>query len=101
MYKVDFDQIDWQSPMVGVKHKILCRNSRCLRLVEYSDTMPPHWCERGHIGYLLEGEMEIQYENSKHLYRQGDGIFIPSGSEHKHRALILTPVAKVIFVEET
>lgn len=93
--------MEWQRPMAGVRHKILSRNNRCLRLVEYTTDMPPHWCERGHIGYMLEGEMEIQYESDKHIYREGDGIFIPSGGEHKHRAIILSPVAKVIFVEET
>ena len=101
MYKVDFDMVEWQSPMTGVRHKKLCQNNRCLRLVEYSAEMPPHWCERGHIGYLLQGEIEIEYESGKHLYREGDGIFIPSGSDHKHRAIIHSAVAKIIFVEET
>jgi hypothetical protein len=51
--------------------------------------MPPHWCEKGHYGYLIEGQMEIEYENEKIIYNPGDGIFIPDGPEHKHKGEVL------------
>gem|GEM_PF-7093559 len=31
------------------------------RLVEYSKGMPEHWCERGHLEYVLEGGMEVRF----------------------------------------
>jgi quercetin dioxygenase-like cupin family protein len=84
-YKVDFDKLTWESPIEGVRHKYIDQNNLRIRLVEYSKDMPLHWCEKGHYGYLIEGQMEIEYENSKIIYKPGDGIFIPDGPDHKHR----------------
>jgi quercetin dioxygenase-like cupin family protein len=68
-------------------------------VVEYFPDMPPHWCEKGHVGYILEGEFEIEFDNTTHVFRQGDGLFIPDGAEHRHRARVLSDVVRAIFVE--
>jgi quercetin dioxygenase-like cupin family protein len=62
--------------------------------------MTPHWCERGHYGYVIEGQMEIEYNNGKTIYNPGDGICIPDGPAHKHRGRILSEKAVVFFVEK-
>ena len=67
-YKADFDKLEWESPIEGVRHKYIDQNNLRVRLVEYSKEMPPHWCEKGHYGYLIEGQMEIEYENSRIVY---------------------------------
>lgn len=85
--------------MPGVRHKILAHGGRRLRLVEYSRELPPHWCERGHIGYVLAGDFEIQYETATETYTAGDGIFIPDGPEHKHLARTLSDRVTIVFVE--
>jgi len=51
-------------------------------------------------GYLIEGQMEIEYENSKIIYKPGDGIFIPDGPDHKHRARVISKKVLVFFVEK-
>ena len=70
-----------------------------LRLVEYSQDMPPHWCEKGHHDYLVESQMEIEVESSTIIHKPGDGIFIPDDPEHKHRGRVLSEKALVFFVE--
>ena len=100
LYKVNFKDIEWESPIEGMKCKIYRYGNQQLRIVEYTKEMLPHWCEKGHIGYLLEGKFEIEYENEKSVYQPGDGIFIPSGEKHKHKGKVLTDIAKVIFVED-
>ncbi len=99
-YKIEFDKVQWETAFQGVRHKLLVQKDLRLRLVEYSKKMPAHWCEQGHYGYLIEGNMEIEYRNSKISYKAGDGIFIPDGPDHKHRARILTEKALVFFVEK-
>ena len=99
-YKTDFNEIDWESPIEGVRHKCVDRNDLRMRLVEYSKEMAPHWCEKGHYGYLIEGQMEIEYENAKMIYKPGDGIFIPDGTEHRHRGKALTETVLVFFIEK-
>jgi len=98
-YKINFDQLEWEEPMKGVKCKIYKFGDRQIRLIEYSRKMPLHWCERGHYGYILEGTFEIEFQNRKVTYQTGDGVFIPDGKEHKHQAKVLSERVKVIFME--
>ncbi len=99
-YKADFDKLKWELPIEGVRHKYIDQNNLRIRLVEYSNEMPPHWCEKGHYGYLIEGQMEIEYEREKIIYKPGDGIFIPEGPDHRHRGKSLTERVLIFFIEK-
>ncbi|MCP5102211.1 MAG: cupin domain-containing protein [bacterium] len=99
-YKVDFEGLNWETPMKGVRYKVKKQGDRQLRLVEYTREMEPHWCEKGHTGYILEGTFEIKFTNETLIFKPGDGVFIPSGAEHKHMAKVLTEVVVTIFVED-
>jgi quercetin dioxygenase-like cupin family protein len=99
-YKIDFDNMVWEQPMDGVKCKKYVAGAKQVRLVEYSREMPPHWCDKGHYGLILEGEFELEFDGITIVYKAGDGVFIPDGEEHKHRARVLTDSVKVIFVED-
>lgn len=98
-YKIKFDSIDWETQIEGVKSKAYKHGNKQLRLVVYTKDMPPHWCEKGHYGYILEGELEIEFTNEKLIYKKGDGVFISEGAEHKHKGRALSDIVKVIFVE--
>jgi quercetin dioxygenase-like cupin family protein len=99
-YKVDFRTMPWETPMPGLRLKVHKFGGRQIRLVEYAKDLAPHWCEKGHIGYVLEGTIEVTFENSVAIYNPGDGIFIPTGEEHKHKGKVLTDVVQIIFVED-
>ncbi len=99
-YKIDFDEVEWEQPMDGVKCKIIRYGSKQIRLIEYTRKMPPHWCAKGHYGLVLDGEFEIEFQNEKQVYKSGDGVFIPDGKEHRHKGRALTESVKVIFVED-
>jgi len=71
-----------------------------LRLVEYATDMQPHWCEKGHIGYLLEGTLEIRFESGALVFNAGDGIFIPAGKDHRHTARPVSDLVRAVFVED-
>ncbi len=91
----------WESPAAGVKFKAYERDARKLRLVEFSkEFVEPDWCTKGHIGYILEGQMEIDFDREKEVFGPGDGVFIPAGQEHKHKGRALTEKVKAILVEE-
>ena len=44
-----------------------------IRMVEYSENyLADHWCEKGHIIYCLEGEMETELSSGeKYLLKKG------------------------------
>jgi quercetin dioxygenase-like cupin family protein len=98
-YKADFDKLEWEYPVAGVRHKNIDQNNVRIRLVEYSQEMPPHWCEKGHYGYVIAGQMEIEFENETVVCNSGDGIFIPDGPLHKHRGKAISEKVLVFFME--
>jgi quercetin dioxygenase-like cupin family protein len=44
--------------------------------------------------------MEIDFDGKVITLSEGDGLFIPAGEKHKHKAKALTDVVKVILVED-
>ena len=100
--KIDFDSMPWKNPAVGVRFKAYEQGGRKLRLAEFGmEFVEPDWCTKGHIGYILEGQMEIDFDGKVVTFGPGDGIFIPAGEEHKHKAKILTDSVKVVLVEDS
>jgi quercetin dioxygenase-like cupin family protein len=98
-YRITFADIDWVSPVRGIRHKVVVKDDVKLRLVEYYPEMTPHWCTVGHFGKILKGTFEIEFNDSTHVFESGDGVMIPAGEEHRHRAKVMTDVVRVIFVE--
>ena len=66
------------------------RSRKRLRLIEFSKGfIEQDWCVHGHIGYVLDGRLNIDFDGTSVLYNPGDAIFIPEGEEHKHKALLI------------
>jgi hypothetical protein len=101
MNRIDFDRIEWSSPMPHLRHKVYECDGRRLRLLELdSDFVEPDWCMRGHIGSVLRGKMEITFAEHAETFVEGDGIFIPPGEPGKHRSKVLTDRVILILVED-
>jgi len=99
-YRIDFATLPWERPMEGVRAKVMRQGNRRIRLVEYTPAMEPHWCERGHYGCIVEGEFEIRFADRTQVFRAGDGVFIPSGSAHRHLARAMTASVRAVLVED-
>ena len=100
-YKIDFESMAWEVPAVGVRFKAYEQGSKKLRLVEFTkEFVEPDWCRKGHIGYILEGQLEIDFDGKAIPFGPGDGIFIPAGNKHKHKGRVLTDKVKAILVED-
>jgi hypothetical protein len=99
--KVDFAALEWQHPAPGVRFKAFTRAGRKLRLVEFSrEFVETGWCTNGHAGYVLSGELEIQFTDHTVRFSAGDGIFIQAGETEKHRAHVPGGLATLILAEE-
>ena len=98
-YKIDFKSLGWEQLMNGVRHKYLDQANIRVRLVEYGREMPPHWCEKAHYGYVLEGMLEIEFDHETLRYDKGDGLFLPPGNNHRHKARAITEKVVIFFVE--
>jgi mannose-6-phosphate isomerase-like protein (cupin superfamily) len=99
-YLIDFESLQWSSPSPGIRHKVVRAGDRVLRLVEYSQDMVPHKCERAHYGRILSGRLRVEFASGTWVFGEGDGVAIPSGPEHAHCAIVLTPTVTALFFEE-
>lgn len=100
-YRIEFESMEWEKPAEGVKIKDYEQDSKKFRLVEFSkEFVEPDWCTKGHIGYILEGQMEIDFDGNKEIFGPGDGVFIPAGQKHKHKGRVITDKVKAILFED-
>lgn len=100
-YKVIFDALEWQTPMPGARFKAHNDGTKQMRLLEFtSEFVEPHWCEKGHYGFVVQGELEIDFHGRCVRYAEGAGIFIPAGLSHGHKARSLTPSVRLFLVED-
>ncbi|MCK5149088.1 cupin domain-containing protein [bacterium] len=99
-YHIAFERLPWTEYSEGVRHKILDQQGVRIRLVEYSKSMPQHWCKRKHYGFLVEGHIEMDFKEKTEYFHPGDGIFIPGGTSHNHRTRIMTRKAVVFYIED-
>ena len=99
--KVNFHEISWKHPLPGARYKAFEQDGRKLRLVEFTNELvEPDWCRKGHIGYVLSGSMEIDFNGNIVPYKQDDGIFIPAGEDNKHMVIRVHGTVRLLLVEE-
>ena len=100
-YRLNFESMAWELPARGARFKAYEQDGRRLRLVEFArEFVEPDWCMKGHIGYIIEGQMEIDFDGKTIVFGPGDGVFIPAGQEHRHKGRVLTDKVKAILVED-
>ena len=93
--------MEWIEASDGVRFKRFQQGDLQLRLVEWDEAMIyPNWCLKGRIGYLVEGEVEIDVAGKLFTYTKGDVILLPEGEEHKHRHKVLTEMAQFFAVDK-
>jgi quercetin dioxygenase-like cupin family protein len=99
--RIPFASMQWEQVRPDVRQKVHCEGGRQVRLVSFDTSDgPQHWCDVGHIGYVLEGALSINFDGKVEEFRAGDGIFIPSGEEHRHRAVSITPGTLLLMIED-
>jgi len=98
--KIDFNSIPWEIPADGARFKDYKQNGKQVRLVEFTDKfVETDWCTKGHIVYILEGQLEVNFNGNIVIFNTGDGLFIPTGEKDKHIGKALTKVIRMLFVE--
>lgn len=100
-YLIDFQKIAWENPAPGVRHKIFSKDGQRIRLVEFSDSsVEANWCTKGHVGYVLDGRIFIDFAEKEIEFRTGDGIFIPEGEANRHMGKIANGEKALIILFE-
>jgi len=69
--------------------KAIQSQDKCVRLLHLVDSFTElDWCTKGHIGYVLKGEMILDFIGHKVNYRLRDAFIIKEGETSKHKAIV-------------
>lgn len=99
-HKVSFDSIAWHNPAPGVRQKLVRDGDTLLRLVEFTrEFIEQDWCTNGHVGYVLDGEADVDFDGTTVHFAPCDGVFIPEGADHRHKLHVTSGVFRLILVE--
>ena len=100
-HRILFDSLEWQEGIRGARFKAFRCGNKQFRLLEFtSEFVEPDWCEKGHVGFVVQGELEIGFRGQLVKYPEGSGIFIPAGSESAHKARSITQTVLLFLVED-
>ncbi len=99
--KINFGGLSWDESNLGVRSKVAVRGGKKLRLVEFTSEFVEHdWCRKGHVGYVLDGALEITFPDRTERFTVGDGIIILGGEGERHKARVIGAVARLLLAED-
>ena len=100
-YKIVFQDISREHPLKGARFKACEQDGKTIRLVEFTqELIESDGCKKGYIGYVSRGKLEINFDGEIIAFQEGDGIFIPSGENHKHMTTVSSGTVQLILFEE-
>ncbi|HET7833930.1 MAG TPA: hypothetical protein VFK88_13290 [Gallionella sp.] len=100
-YRVLFETLEWQNSLPGARFKAYRSGGKQVRLLEFTrEFVEPDWCEKGHVGLVIEGELEIDFHGNLVRYPQGAALVIPAGAASGHKARSIAPRTQLFLVED-
>ncbi|MBI1355380.1 MAG: cupin domain-containing protein [Acidobacteria bacterium] len=100
-YRIRFSDSDGWQESGGFRSKREIHGSTSLRLLEILSTAShPEWCEVGHAGAVIEGSLEIEFQDRTLRYEPGDALLIPPGPAHRHRPRAVTDRVRLVLVDD-
>ena len=86
---INFKRMKWENPAPGIRYKECIKDNQKIRLVEFSEQFKEvDWCMKGHVGYVIEGKISINFSGSIIDFKSGDGLFISEGEGNKHKGSV-------------
>ena len=99
--RFDFERLPWNTGPTGIRSKTALGDGRRIRLVELEGNDREHdWCVTGHVGYVLEGELEIAFEDRMERFTTGAGFFIRSGEDERHKPKAVSRRVVLLLLED-
>ena len=95
---VSFGEMEWTDDAPGIRAREADVKGARWAVVEYEEGVGrAEWCEEGHRGYVISGEIEYEFDDNRHPLRatEGEAFLLPSaplgGGAHRGRNLAAGP----------
>lgn len=87
----------WKKPGAEGRVKMTQVGGKRIRILELpAGFREESWCEKGHVGYVLQGEFVVEFKDREVSCGPGMGFIIPDGDPHRSRGLPGSPT--LVFV---
>ena len=98
---VRFADRPWEIPAEHVRQKTHVLAGKKLRLVQFAKGLEhPEWCLKGHVGYVLEGTLAIEFDHETVEFSAGDGMILPAGQADRHRPVPVSERVLLLLCED-
>lgn len=99
--RLAFSELEWAAIAPGAREKVFERGGKRMRLLEFSRAfIEPEWCRKGHVGVVLQGILELDFDGRSERFNPGDGLFILAGETGKHKARSISERVTLFLVDE-
>lgn len=99
-HRVDFSTAELKTAPFN-RGRTIETNGKRFRLAEFdAGFVEDGWCLKGHHGCVLSGELEIEFAEGPEQFHPGDGLSIPAGETHKHRAIVKSGTVRLFLIED-
>jgi mannose-6-phosphate isomerase-like protein (cupin superfamily) len=99
MHKIDFMLVEWAILADGAREKIWSDGERRVRLLELDERfVEQEWCQKAHVGMVLAGVLEMNFNGVIERFATGHGLTIKPGDSHKARAV--EGIVRLVMFEE-
>ena len=85
---VALESREWEDEAPGVRARAARADGRRWAIVEYAGgASRDEWCDDGHRGFVLAGEIEYEFGDGHPpiAAREGQGFVLPAGQAHRGR----------------
>ena len=71
-----------------VRQKSVEVDEKIVRILELQPGFQEtQWCYKGHIGYVITGAIEVEFESDSQQFQAGDVIVLPAAIGHKAKSI--------------
>ena len=106
--RVPFDELPWTDEAPGIRARETDVGGARWATVEYETGVGrEEWCEEGHRGYVLKGEIEYEFDDGSAPFRtrEGEAFLLPpaplGGGAHRGRNLAPGPTRLFLIDDRT
>jgi quercetin dioxygenase-like cupin family protein len=85
-----FSAMDWEDDAPGIRDRATRVDGARWAIVEYAEGAGrEEWCEDGHRGFVVHGDIEYEFSDGRERVRAGtgDAFVLPTGIAHRGRNL--------------
>lgn len=96
-HRIDFSKAEEKAASFN-RGRTIEQDGKRFRLAEFdAGFVEEEWCRKAHSGYVLQGELEIEFETGREQFLPGDALSIPPGENH--RAHVAKGTVRLFLVE--